>query len=108
MVSGGSVDVFVSEQYHDQCSHEVRGRDSALKAKGEVRFSFEVFSREAGSEGFSSLANFSCSLVGAKPTAVSALQLRSNVSMSSVMDLIRSCQLWRAPMHPICAIMKSM
>ena len=74
--------------------------------------------QQDGNGGFPSVAAFSGEPIGAKPSTVSALQLRSKVSMSSVMDLIRSCKPWRAAVDrrsvvscsclPICAIMRLM
>ena len=55
---------------------------SVLKAKGEVCLFFYVFSCEAASE-----ADFLGEPVGADPTAASAMQLLSKVSMSSVTAL---------------------
>ena len=50
----------------------------------------------AGCTGFQSLTAVSSEPNGAQPTAASALQLRFKVSMSSVIDSIRSCKPWRA------------
>ena len=62
-----------------------------LKARSDVCLFFDIFSCEAGNGGCL-LADFSGEPIGATPTAVSALQLRSKVSMSSVMDLFGSCK----------------
>ena len=70
-----------------------------LKARSQVGLFFTVFSCEEGTEGCSLLAEFSGEPVGANPTAVSALQLRSKESTSNVMDLLRSRKLWRAPVY---------